>query len=159
MDQPRSMFGRPTRQLTGRTRWLGRAALAGCVALVVAGCGGGDSAESAITVTPEDVAACLEDGGFEVTREAAMDDTQRIGDELKEMLGIAEVMLFDRSDGFGLGTVQFFEDDDAASEGQDGVAAVRTDEVEIGRVGDAVYDYIGDEPESAVAAIEGCLGA
>lgn len=159
MEQRRSRCDGPTHRLTGTIRWREYLALAGCVVLVAAGCGGGDSAENAITVTPDEVATCLADSGFEVTREAAMSDAQRLGDELKQMLGLVEVMTFDRPDGFGLGTVQFFEDGNAAGEGQDGVTAVRTAEVKIGRVGDAVYDYIGDEPDSAVAIIEVCLGA
>jgi len=115
--------------------------------------GGGDSA----AVTPADVDTCLTDAGFEVTREADMSDAQVLNDEMKELLGLDEVLTFDRVDGFGLGTVQFFLDGDAAQEGLEGVESIRTDEVEIGRVGLAVYDYLGDDPAAAVETVEGCL--
>lgn len=144
---------------SGQSR-RGRVLAVGAVILAGAfGCGddGGGDGEGDVAAGPDEVAACLTDGGFSVMREADMDEAQVVGDELKEMLGLIEVVSFDRTEGFGLGTIQFFDDGDSAAEGLDGVRAVRTEEVETGRIGDAVYDYIGDDAAAAVTTVEDCL--
>ena len=128
-------------------------------ALVLAACGGDDDGGGDSTAaSATEVDTCLTDAGFEVTREADMSDAQVLNDEMKELLGLDEVLNFDRAEGFGLGTVQFFVDGDAAQEGHEGVESIRTDEVEIGRIGLAVYDYIGDDSAATVETVEACLG-
>lgn len=97
-----------------------------------------------------DVQACLEAEGWEVERGSSAPEALQEATGLVDHLGITV-----SGDTVGIGAVTFYEDDDAAEEGAESAALVRTDDVVIERVGTAVYTYVGSG--GAADRIGACL--
>ena len=106
------------------------------------------------------VAICLENRGFEVTREADQDEALVLPDEYKESVGLIESLtLGSIGDGKGIGSVGIYTDADAATEADEASAGMRTDDVFAGASGVASWDYIitaGDDP-GIVPMVDACL--
>ena len=145
------------------------AALAATLALTACGGGsdaasdngdasGGDDNTSGLDAAT--VATCLENRGFEVTREADQDEALVLPDEYKESVGLIEnLTLGSIGDRKGIGSVGIYADADAATEANEASAGMRTDDVFAGATGVASWDYIitaGDDP-GIVPMIDACL--
>ncbi|BAN01359.1 hypothetical protein [Ilumatobacter coccineus] len=144
---------------------------AAALALAATACGGssgddgsspGAEANAPAVASIDDVAICLADTGFEVTREADQDPALVLPDEYKESVGLVEsVSLGSVGDAKGIGSVAFYDDEDAAETDFEAGAGFRSDDVQAGTIGATTWDYIvtaGDDPGVA-NSIERCLGS
>lgn len=133
-----------------------------------AACGGGDddsssNSEAAGISTGLDVGGlttCLENRGFDVTREADQDEALQLPDEYKESVGLVEnLVLGSIGDVKGIGSVGVYGSADEASAANEAAAGFRTDDVLADATGVASWDYIvtsGGDP-GVVPMITACL--
>jgi hypothetical protein len=146
-----------------RATWMG---LALVLLMTAAGCGddgdskessgssgGGEAAASAsdgATPSPEDVRACLEEGGFDLDQES------NLNADLQRQLGIEEQLVVAGNDELtGLGSVTWYVDEDTAKDAYESGGAVLTEEVARGIKGRLDYHYSGTD--EAVQVLEGCI--
>lgn len=121
------------------------------VALLVAGCGSSDNADSSSSdaaadeVTPAVISSCLEEAGFTV-EEGQLDD-----DDV-EAMKIATFTIYD--DAGGAGAVKVYETQSAATEPYEAMAERYGDKIKVGQAGRSFYDWNSD---AGADAIEACL--
>jgi hypothetical protein len=139
------------------------------LALPFAGCGdddgaggpgpgsGGTPATSAVPSTgvaaesPEDVTACLEEGGFTVTRETT-------SDEAGSAVGLEDrLVLVGGPRTAGIGSIEYFATEEQAFEANKAALDGQETGSVVGRTGAAVYVFRGDGLDEARPLILGCL--
>ncbi len=155
----------PLPRPAGRTA-RGLAALA--LALPLAACGEDDSGDPAsgsargpaasgvpstgiLAASPEDATACLEEGGFTVTRETTTEEdgsARGLEDRLILVGGPRTA---------GIGSIEYFATEEQAFEANEAALDVQKTGSLVGRTGAAVYVFRGDGLDEARPVILGCL--